>query len=239
MGLWGHTVCVVYPHFLVWKIFFSFSLHIFCTSLTKIDKQFKKNSKLRICIYLTWFGDKSDCDIYTRRGKGDITTLRLLDEGSERHWGQNKGRTLRGAPLHTPSECCYHLLHLNKDEMCSPVVPHNDKKGYGWWSRAAWILKTLWCKSPTDSTRKVVSLLLFCIMFLTVRSMSQSSLHQNIIYIYSFITLMDLSLPPCRSSLTAQGKVFLLFLPFTVNVRYNTHLCTCTEVEDAVGLNPV
>lgn len=70
--------------------------------------------------------------------------------------------------------------------MCSPVVPHNDEKGYGWWSRAARILKTLWCKSPTDSTKKIVPLLLFCIMFLAVRSMSQSSLHQNIIYIFFY-----------------------------------------------------
>lgn len=122
--------------------------------------------------------------------------------------------------------------------MCSPVVPHNDEKGYGWWSRAAQILKTLWRKSPTDSTRKVVPLLLFCIMFLTVRSMSQSSLHQNIIYIF-FITLMDPSPPPRRSSLTAQGKVFLLFLPFAVNVWYNTHPRSCTEAVDATGLNPV
>lgn len=90
---------------------------------------------------------------------------------------------------YTPHQCCYHLLHLKKDEMCSPVVPHNDEKGYGWWSRAARILKTLWCNSPTDSTRKVVPLLLFCIMFLTVRSMSQSSLHQNIIYT-SYIFLL-------------------------------------------------
>lgn len=89
-----------------------------------------------------------------------------------------------GVHHYTPHQSVVIIYYiLKKDEMCSPVVPHNDEKGYGWWSRAARILKTLWCKSPTDS-RKKVPLLLFCIMFLTVRSMSQSSLHQNIIYIF-------------------------------------------------------
>lgn len=69
-------------------------------------------------------------------GKCVIMTLRLLDEGTEGHGGQHDGRTLTGAPLLTPSECCYHLLHLKKDKMSSFVVPHNDEKGYGWWSKA-------------------------------------------------------------------------------------------------------
>lgn len=110
LELWGHIGCVVCPFFLVWKMIF-FSPILFTYILHIIDKNRQNTSRktAKSGVTFIWLDLQTSLRVLltqkgdVKSGKRDITTLRLLDEGSERHWGQNKGRTLTGAPLHTPS----------------------------------------------------------------------------------------------------------------------------------------
>lgn len=96
-------------------------------------------------------------------------------------------KTEPGQVLHyTDHQRIVIVFFISKRKKCaSSRRPHNHDKGY-WQSRATWILKNLSLKLPSDSTMKIVHLLclivpsFFLIVSLTIGSLSQSSLDQNI-----------------------------------------------------------